>query len=382
MQRKARRWILMAVCTAALIALHAQTADARRKVQVGGMNVVDLRRTATNHGRKPEFLSVTLLPGRGMNVFQITADIPGRGVTSVLKSPPVEEAGQQLTGTGKDRWGNMNHSFGGAFLIPFSSRITGQLSADGELVTTSWHGQAITLPANSGKYATHGLINQDRAENPRTVRTGDGQTETAVIHAGSFGGHWLSKTDLHYNIALRGDAVDIRITAMNVGNSPEPMAVGWHPYFSIPSGDRKQARLHVPAERRALVNDVDGRTTGEFQRVENTPFDFRSPDGAPLDGSLNVNLSQLDRTHGSADSWLIDPKSGYGIRVRGMSPQIKTVHIYSPQNDSFVAIEDQFNFPDPWGAEWEGMDTGMVTLQPAQSVTWRARLELFSPPAH
>jgi aldose 1-epimerase len=345
-------------------------------VQVGGMEVVHLQREPTHHGKKAEFLSLTLLPGRGMNVFQITADIPGRGETSVLKSPPVEEAARQLTGAGKDRWGNLNHSFGGAFLIPFSSRITGELSADGETVTTSWRGAKIQLPANSGKFAVHGLLNEEKAQDLQTIKTADGQTETAVIHAGDFGGHWLSATDLHFMIALSGNAIDIQIRATNAGKTPEPVAVGWHPYFSIPSGLRNQVQLHVPAQRRAIVNTLDARTTGEFQSVAGTAFDFRSPQGGPLDDSINVNLSELDRTHGSADSWLRDPKSGYGIRVRAMSPEIQTVHIYSPKNDSFVAIEDQFNYPDPWGAEWKG-DTGMVTLPPGHSVTWHVRLELF-----
>jgi len=99
-----------------------------------------------------------------------------------------------------------------------------------------------------------------------------------------------------------------------------------------------------------------------------------------LGESLNVNLSAFDRSHDGFAAWLSDPKSNYGLRVRALSPQIQTVQIYSPKNDSFVAIEDQFNYPDPWGAEWKGMDTGMVTLRPGQSVTWRVRLELFSPP--
>src|SRR6202034_3920973 len=100
--------IMMAFCAPMLLA---------QDVRVGGMDVVHLQRAATSHGKKPEFLSLTLLPGRGMNVFQITADIPGRGDTPVLKSPSVEEAARVLTGIGKDRWGNLNHSFGGAFLI-------------------------------------------------------------------------------------------------------------------------------------------------------------------------------------------------------------------------------------------------------------------------
>src|ERR1700761_4458734 len=89
--------LLLLVCGAP--GLRAQT------VLVGGMDVVHLRRAATSHGKKPEFLSVTLLPGRGMNVFQITAEIPGRGETPVLKSPSVEEAASLLTGPGKDPWG-------------------------------------------------------------------------------------------------------------------------------------------------------------------------------------------------------------------------------------------------------------------------------------
>ena len=100
----------------------------------------------------------------------------------MLKSPSVEEAASLLTGTGKDRWGNLNHSFGGAFLIPFSSRITGELSADGEMVTTNWHGASIRLPANSGKYAVHGLLNELKAQDLQTIKTADGPTETAVIH--------------------------------------------------------------------------------------------------------------------------------------------------------------------------------------------------------
>jgi len=41
-------------------------------------------------GTMPEFLSVTMLPGRGMNVLQIKAYIPGKGEVNLLASPSVE----------------------------------------------------------------------------------------------------------------------------------------------------------------------------------------------------------------------------------------------------------------------------------------------------
>ncbi len=192
--------ILLAACCHPLILSQAQIAGGSQHIQVGEADVVRLQRRATSHGRKLEFLSVTLFPGRGMNAFQITANIPGKGETPLLKSPSLEEAAQQLSGEGKDRWGVLNHSFGGAFLIPFSSRITGELSPDGQLLTTKWRGKTITLPLNSGTYATHGLLNTEKAQDLKTSRTADGETQTGIIHAGDFDGHWLSKSDLHFTI--------------------------------------------------------------------------------------------------------------------------------------------------------------------------------------
>ena len=56
----------------------------RAAMQIGGEDVLTLTRKATNSGSKPEFLSVTLLPGRGMNMFQVTAAIPGKGEIPLL----------------------------------------------------------------------------------------------------------------------------------------------------------------------------------------------------------------------------------------------------------------------------------------------------------
>jgi len=46
-----------------------------------------------------------------------------------------------------------------------------------------------------------------------------------------------------------------------------------------------------------------------------------------------------------------------------------------------VALEEQYNFGDPFSSVWKGMNTGMVTLAPGQSTTWKVRLQLFTPGA-
>jgi aldose 1-epimerase len=375
--------------------------QALKQPLIGGMPPLRLERKASSHGAKREFTSITLLPGRGLNTFQITANLPGKGETELLRSPSLDEAAQKLNGHGDDAFGNLNHSFGGAFLIPFTSRAGGELSADKSLVNVVWHGKTIHLPNDYlGHYSVHGLLNTMKAEDLRVRNTRDGQTLTAVIHAGDFNGYWLSKTDVHFRIALTGDAVDIEVTATNVGDEPEPMGMGWHPFLRIVSGDRAQARVHLPADLYGVVDTIDGRPTGELKPVEGTPKDYRSPQGALLpDASTSINFSELTRTGlarteltqtgltstggssgGSIDAWLADPEANYAIRVRGLSPEIRTLHLWSAKGDTFCAIEEQYNYMDAFGAEWKGMDTGLVTLKPHQSTTWHVRLELFDPP--
>jgi aldose 1-epimerase len=361
--------------------------------QINGEDVVTLQRKATQNGATPEFLSATVIPGRGMNLLQITANLPGKGTTNVFFAPPLSEVQTKLSGSDPaDKNGNGSFAYGGAFLVPYPNRIRGKLSDDKQSITTSWHGKTLTLPANfSGKkpgaelHSIHGLILQSKTDDVKVADSADGQTVTGTIHAGDFGGHWLSKTDLDFTIELAGKDVTATITAKNVGDQDEPMAIGWHPYFAIPSGDRTQTRLHIPAAEMAVVNNYDDVfPTGKLKPVKGTKYDFNAPEGKPLDGDfLDDNFSKLTRTDGAVDVRLTDPASNYGIHVMGESPEIKTVQVYAPTDPgkNFVAIEEQFNFADPFGKEWHGMDTGMVTLKPGASVTWKVKLELFTPPA-
>jgi galactose mutarotase-like enzyme len=206
----------------------------------------------------------------------------------------------------------------------------------------------------------HGLILSTKSDSVNTENTADGQTVTGVIHAADFGGHWPSNTDLTVTISLTGGAVDATITAKNVGNDPEPMALGWHPYFAIPSGDRKLLPVKT---------------------AEAGKWDFNAADGKPLgDVFLDDNFAKLKRTDGQVVVSLTDPAYGYGIHIEGISPEIKTVQVYAPPAKQFTAIEEQYNFGDPFAkAVWKGMDTGMVTLKPGESTTWHVRLELFTP---
>lgn len=358
-------------------------------IKIGGQRVILLKRKASRSTDTPEFLSATILPGRGMNLFQITARLPGKGIVNLLASPSLEEASATLNDGPEDLHGVHSFAFGGAFLVPYPNRIRGKLTPDGKEVMTQWNGRSLSLPAvwkgkanpDAELHAIHGLI-LDRKTDELKVRTQpDGQTVAGTIHGGDFGGHWVSSTDLTIEITLTGGAVKASITAKNVGHDLEPIGIGWHPYFAIPSGDRKQVRLHVPASELAEVSNYDDVfPTGKLIPVKGTKYDFTASSGRPLDDVfLDDNFSNLERQRGKVTVDLIDPASSYGLHIQGLSREIKTVQVYAPPDRPYVAIEEQFNFADPFGALWGKFDTGMVTLKPGGSVNWSVRLELFTP---
>ena len=337
---------------------------------------------------KPQFLSARILPSRGMAVLQIKAYLPGKGEIDLLNSPSLPEA-EKLLEQGDDEFGNQIFKMGGAILLPFANRIRGKVSADGKTITATVAGKTVTLPANwSGnnpgaeKHAIHGLMRRSQFQN---VRVQDGTKESTVsgaLHAGNFDGHWLSDTDVKVETTLSHDAFEMAVTAKNVGHEPLPMGIGWHPYFVLPGGSRQQVRLHLPSGTRAVMNNYDDTfTTGQRVPVKGTPYDFSAPGGRALGAQyLDDNFSDLNyNAEGQTVSEIIDPAAKYGLRLITLSPQIKSIQVYAPPQKNFVAIEPQFNLPDPYNPDWGSVDTGMVLLQPGQSVTWRVRLELFTP---
>jgi galactose mutarotase-like enzyme len=359
--------------------------------QIGGQDVVVLSRGRSGNGNKPEFLSATLLPGRGMNTVQITAWIPGRGETQLIAAPSLEDVATLLQG---DAFGNKSFTMGGPFLVPFANRIRGKAVHDGKDIEIEWHGKKVVLPGNwiantdgtpmagHERHAMHGLILAEKTDSVSTQKTADGESFTGVMHAGDFGGHWFSQNDITVTSSLSGDVLDYQVTVKNIGKEAEPMAIGWHPYFALPSGDRSQALLHIPATDTAEVNNYDDVfPTGKLLPVAGTALDFEAPGGAKLPNKLlDDSFTNLKReSDGSVVVELRDPAAKYGLRIVGVSPEIEAVQSYSPVDKKFVAIEPQYNLGDPFGKEWKGRNTGMVTLKPGESTTWHVKLELFIP---
>ena len=363
-------------------------------VTVRGEPVVTLTPPSAEHAFG--FLTAQVLPGCGMMILQLTARHPELGSIDLLAAPPLDRA-RQLLEAGADSPGrppgfsrNVEFSMGAPILAPFANRIRGRAVDGGREIRTTTGTREITLPANwSGtatgaeRYAMHGLLLGARVRDIVRAREGDRDVVRASYDAGSFGGHWPSRTRLDFEYALSAQRFEIAVRATNTGDETLPMGIGSHPYFRFPSGDRSQARLHIPARLRALVDDYDAvLPTGVLEPVSGTAYDFSAAEGRALaDQYLDDCFAGLDRNDaGAVVCEIRDPAATYGLRIIGASPEIRAVQVYAPPAEAFVALEPQYNLADPFGAEWPaGTDTGMVMLASGQSTEYRIALEMFRP---
>ena len=179
---------------------------------VGGQKAIELRRLQSGVGATPEFLSVTLLPGRGMNVFQITAYLPGRGEAPLLTSPSIDAAAKIMNGGPDDAQGNKSFSMGGALLVPFANRLLGPVTVDkktgNHVVTVKWRGRSVPLIANwHGKQpgapwcAMHGQMMAANSDNV-SIKSGSDSAAAIADYRLPANGHWFSDNDVTVTMAL------------------------------------------------------------------------------------------------------------------------------------------------------------------------------------
>ena len=347
----------------------------------GGQDVLRLSRTASSIGEDPEFISVTLFPGRGMNVFQIVALVPGRGDVPLLASPSLANAANLLTGQGTDAAGAASSTIGGALLAPWTRQITGSAAdLDGlPMIQTQWQGQRLLVPADApgSSRSLQGLLLKRAADSVQTEVLPDGQSMLAVFHPGSFNGAWPSSLEVTVQIELEAHELDLTMTARNSGSQPMPLGLGWQPMFALPGGGRANVLLRIPS---TTVNEVATGTklpTGQTVSVAHTPMDFSGIGGTRL-GTAELDQTYTGQQQASAAPFaeLRDPTTDLMLRLVPMTPNITNLHVVAPQNKNWIAISPNTNFDDPLGPEWTQRSSGLITLAPGESTQWKVRLEI------
>ncbi|MFN0102066.1 MAG: aldose 1-epimerase [Bryobacteraceae bacterium] len=351
---------------------------------LGGHKALTLRRAASPTGDTPLLLEAEILPGRGFNTWQLRAYLPGKGVTDLFTAPSLNEAAKLMTAGENDFRGNESFKNGGAILVPFANRIRGKFDEKARTIETIAAGKSIKLPANwKGKnagaepHAMHGLLLDQPTVITRRVADANGATLEANWRK-PFHNEWPGAAKIQFHAALTTKSFVLKVTAINMGNQPLPIGIGWHPYFNIPSGDRRQAKLKIPASTRALVDNYDNVfPTGVTEPTAGSAFDFRQPRAMGDQFLDDCFLDLIQDSNGAVTAEIHDPAAHYSVKITSASPAVKAYQCYAPPDKPFIVLEPQFNIGDPFNkAIWKDRDTGIVLLAPNHEVVYDATVEI------
>ena len=351
---------------------------------LGGQKALILKRSTPPAGDKPFLLEAEILPGRGFNTWQLRAYLPGKGVTDLFTAPGLAAAAKLMTGAENDFRGNESFKNGGAILVPYANRIRGKFDAKARTIETTIAGKPAKLPANwIGKnpgaepHAMHGLLLDQSAAITRRVADANGATLEASWEK-PFGAEWPGSAKIQFHASLTTKAFVLKVIAVNTGTEPCPIGIGWHPYFNIPSGDRKQAKLKIPAATRALVDNYDNVfPTGVTEPTAGSKFDFRAPRVMGDQFLDDCFFDLIHEANGSVAAEIHDPASRFFVKVSTASPGVKAFQCYAPPDKPFIVLEPQFNIGDPFNKTiWKDRDTGIVLLAPGHEAGYEATVEI------
>lgn len=347
----------------------------------GGLDPIVLSRTPVLGSRLPEFGSITLLPGLGMSVQQITAQMPGGDKLSLLVGPTLD----QIVG-GSDLSPSGPNDSRGAFEVPWGGIFAGRPSPSGGSVAVNWNGKPLEALVNAEiPLTSQGGALMLQAANEVHTEGASGTAAQATFRSIEDDGKWASKSDVSIAAEMKAATIDFTVRVTNSGDSPEPVGVGWHPRFAL-SSPRNTVELHLPAGESVETTDRKRRLPSgrlipygpAIQRFVQSQAAIRGED---IDEALAAR--QPVGSHAGQSAEVAFPSRDFGLRMTSLTAGVNEFRVFSPANSDYISLGAQTNFDDPFGAEWvkkdekDGPRGGMVTLLPGASLEWKVRLEIF-----
>jgi aldose 1-epimerase len=257
--------------------------------------------------------------------------------------------------------GSPTRGFGAPVLFPFPNRLRhGRYT---------WDGAVHQVPVSASGHAIHGLV-RDQAFTLASVQDGElAAALTCSISAADVAGAASAypfdfMLELTYTLDHRG--LRTQATVLNLGATPMPFGLGFHPYFRAPlgaGGRRADCRVQLWAP---CVWETDGDLlpTGALVPVP----DALDPRGYPAlgDTALDTFFTRLALDDPGAGCWssrLLDPTVGIEIVVVADAAFREAV-IFAPPARSVVSIEPYTCVADALNLNDRGIDSGLLVLGP------------------
>ncbi len=225
-------------------------------------------------------------------------------------------------------------------LVPYSNRLGYR--------RFRWLGQEHTTAANfdDNPHSVHGMAWQRPWVLDGSTPT---QAELSLVHAGD--ADWPFAFVLRQRIVLAPDSLELHLAFTNTGAQPQPVGLGWHPYFP----KRTRSRLHIELTDR-WDNDASGLPTRRVPQpgidadIANLAFDncFEGWQGAARlrDEKLSLRLSSslpylVVFTPGTRPYYCVEPVSHVSNAIHMSEPAAHGLRTLAPQAtlDAWMKLE-------------------------------------------
>ncbi|WP_127127154.1 aldose 1-epimerase [Georgenia sp. SYP-B2076] len=216
----------------------------------------------------------------------------------------------------------------GAVLAPWSNRVRDARYVFGGVSHDLAPGET------DGREALHGLVTAVRWTRAQAgVRDSDRVLHlTATLAPGDHPGYpFALELSATYSLGIgaEGEArLGLELVAANVGDTPAPVALGWHPYLRLPGhATIDDLEVTVPARARVLTDESLIPLPGE-QAYAGTaaPVRFAPLAGVSLDDAFTGLVPDDD---GVVATVLRSPRTGESLTVEQEPFQARVVHVFT-----------------------------------------------------
>ena len=254
---------------------------------------------------------------------------------------------------------NVLHTPGMPFLAPWANRMPGGFHAQGRYYALD--PQVGNLETDSGGIPIHGLLSNSPLW--EIVR----QTESSITNRLQFWrfpglmAQWPFAHEYDTTYRLAGGAMEVSVEIKNSGRLQMPVAIGFHPYFTIPGVPRRDWRVRVPARSR-VVHDEHVLPTGELaaaglpELVSLAGYTFDS-------GYTALEHNPRFRIEGGGRSLEIQFDGQWPVAI-----------VWGPEGEEFLCIEPMAAPTNGINLHHRGLWSGLQWISPG--AVWRGNFRI------
>ena len=300
-----------------------------------------------------------VLVSQGFNLFQLSLHSHGEPVEVLWAEEGFEHGDRRASSSGIP------------LLFPYAGRIQG--------MSFPWKGRDYPQEADDHRgNAIHGFV---YTRPWRVIEHEPGRVVgefQASVDDPALAERWPADFRISAAYELKGNSLLATFTLANPGETALPFSFGAHPYFRLPlvdvggeTGSAQECRIHVPTAKQWELEDMlpSGRSAAGGQAAK-----LAAAEPLKLSAYDDV-FGELAYEEGICTTSILDEANNRRLNLL-FDDTFRECVVYTPPHREAICLEPYTAVPDAFRLTEAGIDAGMRTLVPGDSLTCQMEVRL------